>query len=333
MKKAAVTAIGWIVSIALLASIAMQVDLGSVARGFASARWEWLVLAAAINMIVVAARALRWSCLMQPEVQVRYWPIFRATMIGFAGNNVLPARGGDWYKIYLLSRWSGASAPMLASVTGLDKLFDGLAILILFGVLSLFSPFPEWVRRGTVVVSLIVVVSLVICILLLLHHRRLSDDQMEAAGSISRIAKKLGSGMGALADVRLIVAILALSVAHYLLQVGTIWCCQMAFGQQLALWIPLLVLVAINLAIIVPSAPSGLGPFEFAAVMAYGWLGVGATSALGIALMYHAVQFLPVTLIGLIFYLQAHQILCITKDGDRGNAPPAVSPPRQEDVQ
>jgi len=66
--------------------------------------------------------------------------------------------------------------------------------------------------------------------------------------------------------------------------------------------VPALIYVAINLAIIVPSAPSGVGPFEVAAVLAYSWLGVRAETAFNIALMYHIIQFIPITLIGATMY-------------------------------
>jgi uncharacterized protein (TIRG00374 family) len=84
--------------------------------------------------------------------------------------------------------------------------------------------------------------------------------------------------------------------------VATIWCCQKAFGLSLEIWVPVLVFVAINFAIIIPSAPSGIGPFEAAAVIAYAWLHISTADALNIALMYHAVQFFPVTIAGGIMY-------------------------------
>jgi hypothetical protein len=97
---------------------------------------------------------------------------------------------------------------------------------------------------------------------------------------------------------------LLLSLALCLMQIETIRLCQLAFGQHLDLWVPAIVFVAINLAIVVPSAPSGVGPFEVAAVLAYTWLHVNAETAFAIALCYHLVQFVPVTAIGLALYVR-----------------------------
>lgn len=302
MKKKALTTIGWLISIALLASLFSKLDFHALWAGLSNAKWTYLLIAAAINILVIMMKTLRWQWMMQPETRTLFLDIFYATMIGLAGNNVLPARGGDWIKIYLIGRWERTSRAMLASVTGLDKLFDGLAILILFGALSLHSTFPEWVQKGTLIVSITISVSLIICILLLLHHRRTPSDSADELSRFSRLAKNLGSGFGALANRRLAISTLIISIGICLTQVLTIWLCQLAFGQHLDIWIPALVFVAINLAIIIPSAPSGVGPFEVAAVLAYSWLGIKAETGFNIALMYHAMQFFPVTIFGAIIY-------------------------------
>lgn len=304
MKKTTFTIIGWFVSIALLAILATKMDFAALWEGLCRASWHWLILAALINIGVIFLKALRWMSLTGSMIgNASTWEIFKATVIGMAGNNILPARGGDWFKIYLLGKLQGARKTSLASVAGLDKLFDGLSIVILFGLLSFHSRFPVWVQKGTTIVSILILVALAICVILLVHHRRSSDLSGDETGWLSRIAINFGAGMEALANFRVVAATLANSIAICLLQVATIWCCQLAFGQHLDIWIPALVFVAINLAITIPSAPSGVGPFEAAAVLAFTWFGLTTETAFNIALMYHAIQFFPVTLAGLVFYL------------------------------
>ncbi len=304
MKKLAVTIIGWIVSIALIAALAARLDWHTIAAGLVRARWSMLALAAILNIGVVALKALRWQWLMGAAKGPGFPAIFNATMIGLAGNNVMPVRGGDWLKIYLLGKWARTSKAALASITGLDKLFEAMSILVLFGALSFHSTFPEWVQRGTLIVSIVTAVSLAICILLLMHHRKSQRIGSDSAGRISRIASALGSGMEMLSRKHMIAATLILSIISCLAQIGTIILCQKAFGLQLDIWMPAIVFVAINLAIIIPSAPSGVGPFEAAAVLAYTWLGLSPESAFNIALVYHAVQFIPVTAIGAALYFK-----------------------------
>jgi uncharacterized protein (TIRG00374 family) len=304
MKKVAFTITGWIITIILLGSLLAKLDLHAIWADLLRASWPYLIAAASLNMVVIALKTMRWKWLMKPAQSSGYASLFKATMIGLAGNNVLPARGGDWLKIYLLGKWEGANRAMLASITGLDKLFEALSILVLFGILSFHSTFPEWVQRGTLIISIVTAVSLAICILLMQHHKRQIAVNSNSAGRISKLASNLGSGMLVLARKRMIVLTLGLSIIVCLLQIGTIWLCQMAFGAHLDVWVPALIFVAINLAIIVPSAPSGVGPFEVACVLAYAWIGMNAETAFSIALCYHAVQFIPVTAIGAVMYLR-----------------------------
>ena len=302
MKKTALTILGWAISIALLMSLAAKIDLKSLGDKLASAQWSWLILAAIMNMVVIGLKALRWQWMMKSMTKSNYVGIFKATMIGHAGNNLLPARGGDLLKIYLLGKWANVSKMMLTSVTALDKIFDGTSILILFGVLSINSTFPAWVSKGTTIVSVSIAVALIMCILLLLHHKRTPGHVEHKLSKFSRLAKRLGSGMTILENRKLSAVALLLSIVTCLLQIETIRLCQIAFNIHVDFWVPTLVFVAINLAIIIPSAPSGIGPFEAAAVLAYAWLGVGTETAFSIAFMYHLIQFLPVTIIGVIFY-------------------------------
>lgn len=304
MKRTTITIIGWLISITLLAVLAAKINFHELWQGITKARWGYLISAAAINIVVVALRTIRWQWLMKPEKETNFWGIFKASMMGFAGNNVLPARGGDWFKIYLLGKWFGVSKAMLASITGLDKLLDGLAMLFLFGLLSFQSTFPEWVQQGTTIFSIVIAISLAICVLLLLHHRRTPSDRTDELGRLSYLAKKLGSGMSALADKKILVVTFITSIIICFLQIEMIRECQLAFGLSLPIWVPALVYVAVILSFAIPSAPSGVGPFEAAAVLAYAWLGIKTVTGFNVALMYHAVQFIPVTLIGLVFYFR-----------------------------
>lgn len=304
MKKTILTVAGWIISIALIVTLVIRLDWHAIAAGLSHAKWSFLIAAAILNIAVATLRALRWQWIMNSAQDVGFGAIFNATMISFAGNNLMPARGGDWLRIYLLGKKEGASKTMLASITGVDKLFDAFCILILFGALSFHSTFPDWVQRGTLIISIFTAVSLAICVMLLMHHRRSTEIETEKPGRFSRIASSLGSGMEILAQRGRIAATIALSIALCLMQIATIWLCQLAFGYHLDIWIPAIIYVAINLAIVIPSAPSGVGPFEAAAVIAYTWLGLKAESAFNIALAYHAIQFIPITAIGAVLYLR-----------------------------
>ena len=51
----------------------------------------------------------------------------------------------------------------------------------------------------------------------------------------------------------------------------------------------------------VPSAPSGIGPFEWAIIFGLSLIGVDRTVAAPYALVYHMMGILPIVVIGFIF--------------------------------
>jgi len=202
------------------------------------------------------------------------------------------------------------SKASLASVTALDKISDGISILLLFGLFALYAvllgqhhTYPTWVKTGSIIVSIVIIVSLGICAGLLIYHKR--TRKKTELGQIATLIQKLGAGMNMLSRKKIVLATILISLVSSLLQILTIWMCQMAFNIDMAPWIPAVIFIAINLAIIIPSAPSGIGPFEAAGVLAYTWIGLKTETAFNISFMYHAVQFIPVTLIGMSFYFKS----------------------------
>jgi uncharacterized membrane protein YbhN (UPF0104 family) len=55
----------------------------------------------------------------------------------------------------------------------------------------------------------------------------------------------------------------------------------------------------------VPSTPGYLGVFDGSIVLTLGLYGVARTPALAVALMFHAIGFIPVTVIGIVYIARA----------------------------
>lgn len=59
-----------------------------------------------------------------------------------------------------------------------------------------------------------------------------------------------------------------------------------------------LVLLAVNLAALIPGLPANFGPFEASAIMALKTAHVATPQALGFVLVYHLLHTVPVTILG-----------------------------------
>jgi len=112
----------------------------------------WLFAAAsACATAVVPIRAIRWQPILDPVAPKVPLPmLWRATAIGLMVNNVVPARVGELMRAYALTRETDR-VPMPAAIASIavDRLFDGLVVLILTLIAMLLPGFPRDARVGS----------------------------------------------------------------------------------------------------------------------------------------------------------------------------------------
>jgi uncharacterized protein (TIRG00374 family) len=96
--------------------------------GLASVEWGALALAVACHLLKVLARTRAWRNIVQaayPETDVRWRSVYGAYVAGVGVNAIVPARGGDVLKLYLLKhRVEGSAYPTLGATLIVDTLFD-----------------------------------------------------------------------------------------------------------------------------------------------------------------------------------------------------------------
>src|SRR6478672_1547305 len=80
-----------------------------------------------------AFMAWRWRHLLAPLMAPAPGlpALFGMTMTGYFFNTFFPARAGDLMRAHLLSRRSGLSRTTILATVVIEKLFDGLALLVL----------------------------------------------------------------------------------------------------------------------------------------------------------------------------------------------------------
>src|SRR5439155_12016874 len=89
-----------------------------------------IVPAIGCYFIGVWLRSARWGLLL-PEHTVKTSTLFRALVVGFTVNNLLPLRVGEVARTYLLNRW--CRIPYGATIASLvvERVLDGLSLAML----------------------------------------------------------------------------------------------------------------------------------------------------------------------------------------------------------
>src|SRR5258708_584297 len=114
-------------------------------RTIASADWRYLCLALAFSVFAALLRSLRWRILLNAEASLSVATVFWATMAGYLGNLVLPARAGELVRTFLTSGRSTLSKTYVLTTALGERLSDAIA-LVLFSSLALLAvdSTPAW---------------------------------------------------------------------------------------------------------------------------------------------------------------------------------------------
>lgn len=102
------------------------------AKTFATLRFPWLYLGVFLSLLSVFGRAVRWQAMMLPR-RSSLWNITFASYIGFSAI-VLFGRAGELVRPYLIARRENTEIGTQAGVWVLERLYDLILILFLFGI-------------------------------------------------------------------------------------------------------------------------------------------------------------------------------------------------------
>ncbi|MCK5488668.1 MAG: flippase-like domain-containing protein [Gemmatimonadetes bacterium] len=272
------------------------------------------VVAATFSFVL---RALRWRVLLEPShPDSRFVPRFGATCIGFAVNNLLPARLGEFARAYALSRTEGMNIGVSLASLVAERVFDGLVLaFFLFATISL-PGFPLGEGSTALLVrrtANIGAIAFVLAFFLLWLAARNSDRSVllfeRTIGRLlspalseraTHLAAGFLSGLGALHDTVTFAKALGWSVVVWLNLSISIWLGLLAFditGPGLTGAIFLQSVIAF--AVAAPSSPGFFGVFEAATRLGLGVYDVPVTDMVSFATSYHILTFLPVTILGL----------------------------------
>lgn len=303
----------------LLAVFLWNVPLDQVGREIARAHPMGIVLSVAAAIAGYWLRAVRWQLILRPAGHVRHSSAVLATASGYAAMTLLPARMGDLVRPLLLVRREPriATSAALASILT-ERIFDLWTVVLFFLVFLIFPPTMaivdpqahanlEHLTRMGWIVGLGLVAGTAVLAGLLRYQRRFVDGltrpllrirpawQPAIAGFLNHFL----DGLRVVARPRDLALTLGMSLLLWYVIYWQVQFVVMAFDVNLPLRSTFLLVTLAVIGLAIPT-PGGVGGFH--AATKYGltaFFGVGDVAATSIAIAYHAISFVPITLIGL----------------------------------
>jgi glycosyltransferase 2 family protein len=307
-----------LLTIGLLAYFLRGVPLGEVWKQTRHADVPLLVAGLFITMMTYALRAFRWQYLLAPIGPTRFRVAFETTVIGFAASFLLPARAGEVLRPYLLAKREGLPPTACFATIILERLLDLVTVLLLFGAFVMLvdpaslSGDPALyarVKAGGLAAAGASIAGLVVFFFLSGHPERLGVWALriervlpaKLAKTVAGLVESFAQGLAIMRRPRHLAGSLALSFPLWMSIALGIWATSHAFHMTFSYLGSFLVMTVLVVGVAVPT-PGQVGGFHTAYRIAVTtFFGVNNVTAVGAALVLHAISFVPVTLLGLVF--------------------------------
>jgi len=246
------------------------IDLKKVAEALLQANYWWFIPAGLLVFVHLIFRAIRWQWLLKPMGEVGFWPAFRAMSIGLAGNILLPARAGEFLRAYVLGRSTGLSKSGAFATLVVERILDGLTVLLFLGITAIFGVNNEIIR--TIGVGGFTIYSIALAGLVIFMWKRHWADKLinlilpeHFAQRLLELLDGFSSGLNILKDPKLLTVVSLLSIVTWVFIPLSFWTALLAFdfGVPILWQTPGLMLPIIALGLTLPGAPGGLGMFQY----------------------------------------------------------------------
>jgi uncharacterized protein (TIRG00374 family) len=300
----------WVVLIAplaLLAAFARSVDWRHAWQAISHADLGLLAVATAANLGTLVVKGVRWSIFLDAIGVPGVSQAVGATVAAAALNGVVVANGGDAARVAAMARRGAVSSAAVLATLAVDRFCDLITYALLFVTAAFALPLPPqlagWRTPGLLVVGAIAVIA---GVLIWRSGRGRADDQEEIPGVASFGARArqywrrlVATSASVTTRGRLASAIL-LSFIAWAGQWATYHYAAHAVAFATTPAESLLALLVVNASFVIRVTPGNVGVFQLLYALAVTSTGLDRDSAVAVAFLIQLVQYIPVTIIGLL---------------------------------
>lgn len=325
-------AVGLLASAVFIFLAVRRVDFDALKAIWSDAHLlPWVPLGIASYLLGHLVRGVRCRLLVRREATLGLMTASNIVVVGYAANNVLPARLGELVRAGMLAERSGMPVVQSLAVTFIERVLDGLAILGLLVVATMTSHQPSWIQ-DLVRVALVVFGAATLVMLAGAHSPQF------IVSTASRIGNKLGPKMhdrlvslatsitnagACLRDPKDAILLVIYSVVVWSLEAGLFVAILPVFGIDMSVQTGVIAMCVTNLGLLVPSSPGFIGPFHYFCSQALIAEGVAGPTALVYATLVHLAFYVPVTIWGaasMLWYgVEVGSTAAMAREAKKGN--------------
>lgn len=304
-----------------------RVNLHQVLIAFTAVRVWYILLALVIYFIGLWVRSYRWKILVNPVKVISNNRLFPILIIGYMANNILPLRMGDIYRAYVLGKKENISKSASLATIVVERLFDGLAMLVflVIGLLALQTLFTSW-ERTVLLFSSVILFGMLVVLLLIIWFRSLAELIIHwftkwlpvgFSTKLQRWSSAFLDGLAVLKSGPVILSVLFYSLLSWLIEAMMYYFIAVSMVMNLPSYTAPIILAVSNLGMMIPSSPGAVGTFEFFCAKSATLFINNPAISLSYAILVHALWMIPLTILGLFYMMKEN--LSFTIKNTEGN--------------
>ncbi len=299
MKRNLFVGLGWLVSFVFLYFALRGLSWSSVLEAFAKVSLLTPILMVGVYCLGFILRSWRWKFLLPRGVPIG--DSLGAVVLGYAANNVLPARLGEIVRAQAIGQKCQISRSLALASILVERVFDGLVLTGLLYVGIRGSAIPTWASSAGVL-GLSLFGGALAVVLLLAVTRSLWEAKINILPSskLRNALQQFARGLTLVGRTPFLpMTMLGLTLTVWLVEGIMFSVAIRAFELQVPATAALFVMGLVSLGILVPSAPGYLGSFQYFGLLALSTWQVPSGEALACVGLIHICQYLPITIWGL----------------------------------
>lgn len=304
--------VGLLISAVFIVLLIRNINFSELGRHLSKASYHIVLIGILFHFSGFYIRSLRWKLIIARLKATSTGKLFPIVCISYAANNLLPLRAGEFVRAYLGGKKESISKTAVFSTVVVERIIDGITLLCFLLIVSFIYPFPSWVNNIALITAIIFAgaVAFVVMAVALkdkmvwLFNKVLFFIPIKIKSRLSAMLEKLIEGFNIIQSIRQLIGIMVLSFAIWAVESSIYYFTLAAFGVENALAIAVFTMVIVNIGIMIPSSPGYVGTFEFFFVQSLSVFQVANELAIGIALVTHFAQHIPITAAGIVFMLK-----------------------------
>jgi uncharacterized protein (TIRG00374 family) len=237
-----------------------------------------------------------------------------AIIVGFTANNAIPLRGGDLLRAHVLAKWENLGTVTILATVALERLFDAVALLTFALGMLLMVPLPPWMRNSMIILG----AALAVCALTVMifqSGRKFIEDRWEIwrrrlpgkwQEMLFSFFGQISSGLQTAQGYTRLMKLYILAMGEWVFWGALTGFSLKALGIEPSILLIMSIVLAIDLAMLLPAAPGYIGVFDYAVMLTLLFYGFDRSTAFSGAVTLHVIFVVPVSAIGCLLLIREY---------------------------